>query len=81
MTAPTEAGWARPHGRWAAHASTRQRVYRDCPVRPHASFTLPSARPLAIGAQVRYVSPKEDTSHDPRAAKGYAQLVPASEPR
>jgi len=41
---------------------------------------LPSV-PLAIGAQVRYVSPEEDTSHDPCAAKGYAQLVPASEPR
>jgi len=42
---------------------------------------LPSAQPLASGAQVRYVSPEEDTSHDPRAAEGYAQLVPASETR
>src|SRR5262249_18478098 len=29
----------------------------------------------------RYVSPWEDANHDPRAAKGYAQLVPASETR
>ena len=42
---------------------------------------LPGAQPLAIGAQVRYVSPEEDTSHDARAAKGDAQLVRASETR
>lgn len=66
---------------FSAWAFTRQIVYRDSPVRPDASFALPSAQPLASGAQVRYVSPEEDTRHDPRAAKGYAQLVPASETR
>lgn len=30
------------------------------PVRPDASFALPGAQPLAIEAQVRYVSPEED---------------------
>jgi len=41
----------------------------------------PARNPLAIGAQVRYVSPEEGTSHDARAAKGDAQLVRASETR
>jgi len=66
---------------FSAWASTRWIVYRDSSVRPDASFALPSAHPLASGAQVRYVSPEEETSHDPRAAKGDAQLVPASETR
>ncbi len=39
---------------------TRQIVYRDSPVRPDASFALPSAQPLASGAQVRYVSPESE---------------------
>jgi hypothetical protein len=30
---------------------------------------------------VRYVSAEEETHYDPRAAKGYAQLVPAGESR
>jgi hypothetical protein len=51
------------------------------PVRPDASLALPGAQPLAIGAQVRYVSPWEETRHAPRAAKGYAQLVPSGETR
>jgi hypothetical protein len=46
-----------------------------------APCALPGAQPLAIGPQVRYVSPEEDTSHDARAAKGDAQLVRASETR
>jgi hypothetical protein len=61
--------------------STREIVYRDSSFRPDASFALPSAPPLASGAQVRDVSPEEETSHAPRAAKGDAQLVPASETR
>jgi hypothetical protein len=32
-------------------------------------------------ARLRHAWPKEDTSHDPRAPKAHAQLVPASEPR
>jgi len=51
------------------------------PVRPDAQCALPGAQPLAIGAQVRYVSPEEDTSHDASAAKGDAQLVRVSETR
>ena len=35
----------------------------------------------AIRARVRYTSPQEDTSHEPRPGKAHAQLVPASEPR
>ncbi len=66
---------------FSAWASTRWIVYRDSSVRPDASFALPSAHPLASAAQVRYVSPEEDTSHDLRAVKGDAQLVPASETR
>jgi hypothetical protein len=50
------------------------------PLRPDAS-ALPGAPPLAIGAQVRYVSPEEDTSHDAGGAKGDAQLVRPSETR
>ena len=46
-----------------------------------SSSIIPSAQPLAIGAQVRDVSFQEDTRHDPRAAQGYAQLVPARETR
>jgi len=43
VTTPTEAGWARFHGRWATQASTRWIVYRDCPVMSDALVTLPSA--------------------------------------
>jgi hypothetical protein len=50
-------------------------------LQPDVSFALPYALPLAIRAQVRYVSPLEDTNYGPRAAKSDAQLVPASEPR
>ena len=63
---------------FSAWAPIRQIVYRDGPVRSDASA---SPQPLAIGAPMRYVSPEEETSHDPRAAKGDAQLVPASETR
>lgn len=35
----------------------RQLVFAGVPLRPDASFALPRAQPLAIGAQVRYVSP------------------------
>lgn len=55
-------------------AFTRQIVYRDSPGRPDASFDLPTAPPLAIGAPVRYVSPEEDSSHDPWAAKDWFEV-------
>jgi hypothetical protein len=49
---------------------------------PHAGLSpFSSAQPLASGAQLRYASPEEGPSHDPRAAKGYAQLAPAGESR
>ena len=44
---------------------------------------LPSAQPLASAAQVRSVSPEEDPSHDPRAAKAtpnWCLQVKADEP-
>ena len=66
---------------FSAWASARSILHRDGAVRPDVSFTWPSAPPLAIRAQVRYVSPEEDPNDDPRAAKGDAQLVPASETR
>ena len=66
---------------FSAWASTRSILYPDGSVKPDVSFALPTAQPLAIRAQVRYVSPEEDPNDDPRAAKGYAQLVPACETR
>jgi hypothetical protein len=39
------------------------------------------AHHLPSEARLRDAWPQEDTSHDPRAPKAHAQLVPASEPR
>ena len=65
---PTDAGWVRFHGTWArTEASARWIAYRD-----------DARHPLPSGGNV---SPEEDTNYDPRAAKGDAQLVPASETR
>jgi hypothetical protein len=79
VTTPAESFGARHYGRCAAWASTRQSVLRHCPVRPDASFGLRTILPSE--ARLRDAWPQEDTSHDPRAPKAHAQLVPASEPR
>jgi hypothetical protein len=71
--------WTRHYRRCAVWASTRQSVTRHCPVRPDASFGLRTILPSE--ARLRDAWPQEDTSHDPRAPKAHAQLVPASEPR
>ncbi len=60
---------------FSAWAFTQTIVYRDSPVRPDASFDLPTAPPLAIGAPVRYVSPEEDTRDDPWAAKDWFEVT------